>query len=124
MPLNATLKQYTDFAWNFLNLTLTDFNPIQRNSTSVSGIPAESNTYTYLDEFEGKDETIKTLEVITVFENRAYKITFSSPQFDFDDLLPTVQKIINSIKILPMPPCHFIKNETMPYGGACELAPP
>ena len=35
--------------------------------------------------------------------------------------MPAVQKIIDSLKISPMPPCNFVENENVTNGGKCVL---
>jgi len=87
-------------------------------NTTLAGYPAVNSTYTYLGEYKEQDEIIKALEVFTLYENRAYVISYFSPQLEFDDLRPKVQKMLDSFKIMPMPPCNFVKDE---YGGKCVL---
>ena len=62
--------------------------------------------------------------MILLSGNKTYEIKYESPQLQFDDLLPTVEQMISSMKILPMPPCNFVReaNDTV-YEGKCILKP-
>jgi len=60
-------------------------------------------------------------EIMTIKENKAYRFTYKSPILEFDDLLPTAQKMIDSLNIMAMPPCKFIEDKESAYGGKCVL---
>ncbi len=73
--------------------------------------------YTYL----GEEEIVKVQEIMTIDDNKAYHVTYTAPVLEFDDLLPTVQKMINSVKVLPMLPCKFEEDKESAFGGKCVL---
>jgi YVTN family beta-propeller protein len=81
-------------------LTKTRLNPVideQRNATILSGNPAAEQVYSYFDDIRGK---IKLMNVVTIEGNNAYIITYFAQEPKFDHYLPTIQKMINSFKIL------------------------
>ena len=55
--------------------------------------------------------------------SHAYEISYTSPRLEFDDLMPAVQQIIDSLKIFPMPPCNFVRDEPSSSEGKCILKP-
>ncbi len=94
-----------------------DFEMLESNSTTLSGLPATKIIYKYL----GENEIIKVEEIMTIKDNKAYHFIYTSPILEFDDLLPTVQKMIDSVNILAMPPCKFVEDKESAYGGKCAL---
>ena len=53
------------------------------------------------------DELVQAVKIFS--GNKTYEIEYQSPQLQFDDLLPTVEQMISSFKILPMPPLQLCK---------------
>lgn len=121
-PKNLTLEEYTDFLNKGNNFTLIDYNLLELNDTLLSSLPAKKIVYSYLGEYNDESEIIKVLNIVTIPGNRAYSFSYHSPILEFDDLMPTVQKIIDSLKITPMPPCNFTKNENSTDSGKCVLS--
>lgn len=121
LPKNSTLDEYINYLETTNKFAYTDYNVENSSSTTLASFPARELLYTFIDEYQGQDEIIKVLEVIAYSGNRTYEVKYTSPQMQFDDLTPIVKKMINSIKILPMPPCNFVQNDTESFGGKCTL---
>jgi hypothetical protein len=113
LPKNTSLDEYVSFVESSAKFSFTDYKIENLTDITVSGLPAKKLVYTYFDQYQGQDEFIKTLEVIALSGDKSYEITYKSPHLQFDDLFPIVQRMIDSIKILPMPPCNFVKNENV-----------
>lgn len=121
LPKNATLKEFLNYLEVSNKFVYTGYKPGNTSSTTLSGFPAIKSIFTYLGEHNGTDEIIRVLQVSTIYGNRIYTVSYFSPQLEFGDLMPTVQKMIESFKIMPMPVCNFVKDE---YGGKCVLSDP
>jgi hypothetical protein len=119
LPQNSSMEEILDYLNTAGRFEFTDYKLGEINNTSISGFPAKKSTYTYLGEYNGSDEIIKVLEILTIHDNKAYVVSYFSPQLEFDDLMPVVQKMIDSFKIMPMSPCNFVKDD---YGGKCILS--
>lgn len=120
-PRNVTLEEYVTFGNMGRNFTLMNYKLIEVNDTLLSGFPAKRSVYSYLGDYSDESEIIKVLEIVTIPGNRAYTVTYDSPILEFDDLLPIVKKIVESLKITDMPPCNFVENENFTGGGKCVL---
>ena len=109
IPKNTTLQEYTSYhsggKFSFTDYKLEDF-----GNTTLAGLPAKKMVFSYLGDYKGQDQYIRSLNVITISGNNAYEISYSSPRLEFDDLMPAVQQIIDSLKIFPMPPCNFVRD--------------
>lgn len=123
-PRNVTLDEYVNLFSKVKNLSLIDYKLLEVNNSLLSGLPARKSVYSYLGENNDENEIIKVLEIVTIPGNRAYTVSYHSPILEFDDLLPTVQKIVDSLKITPIPQCNFVKNENFTEGGKCVLKSP
>ena len=118
LPQNTTEEDLLDYLDTIGRFEFTGNKLEGTNNATMAGFPALSSTYTYIGEYKNETEIIKGLEIVAFNGNRAYAISYFSPQLEFDDLLPVVQKMIESMKISPMPTCNFVNDE---YGGKCQL---
>ena len=107
-----------------LKFDSTNYKQESLSDIVIAGLPAKKLLYTYFGEYQHQDELIKGLQATIFSGNKTYEIKYESPQLQFDDLLPTVEQMISSLKILPMPPCNFVRaaNDTV-YEGKCVLKP-
>ena len=121
LPQNTTQKDLTNYLDTAGRFEFAGYKLEGINNTTMAGFPAVSSTYTYIGDYRNETEIIKVLEIIAFNGNRAYAISYFSPQLEYDDLLPIVQEMIESIRIFAMPPCNFVKDQ---YGGKCVLSPP
>jgi len=125
LPKNTTIDEYVSYIEASEKFSVTDYKRENLSDTTIAGLPAKKLIYSYFDEYQGQDEFIKAIEVIALSGDKSYEIKYESPQLQFDDLFPIVQSMIDSIKILPMPPCNFVRNEnvTSSYAdqGKCVL---
>ena len=121
LPKNSTLEEYVAYLDKTNKFAYTDYKRENMSNATVANLPAKELLYTYMDEYRGEDEIIKVLEITASSGNRTYEIKFTSPQFQFDDLIPTVRKMIDSINILPMPPCNFVRDNASLSEGKCTL---
>ena len=127
LPKNTTIDEYVSYVEASEKFSVTDYKRENLSDTTIAGLPAKILTYSYFDEYKGRDEFIKAIQEIALSGDKSYEIKYESPQLQFDDLFPIVQRMIDSIKILPMPPCNFVKDEniTSSYAdqGKCVLRP-
>jgi hypothetical protein len=119
LPQNSSMEEILNYLNTAGRFEFTGYKVGDISNTSMAGSPAKKSTYTYLGEYNASDEIIKVLEILTIHGNRAYVVSYFSPQLEFDDLMPVVQKMIDSFKIMPMSPCNFVKDD---YGGKCILS--
>jgi|SRR5215208_1869193 serine/threonine-protein kinase len=92
---NITLDEIASANINALNQSLIDFELIELNATTLSGNnPAHKVVYTNR---EGKDER-KTMQVLSIKEDKVYLITYTAEASRYDRYLPTIQKMIDSFR--------------------------
>ena len=118
------MEEYISYIQASQKFSFTNYKQESLSDIVIAGLPAKKLLYTYFGEYQHQDEFIKGLQVILLSGNKTYEIKYESPQLQFDDLLPTVEQMISSLKILPMPPCNFVReaNDTV-YEGKCVLKP-
>lgn len=119
---NTTLEEYAG-SYTGGKFSFTDYKLEEFGNTTLAGLPAKKIVFSYLGDYQGQDQYIKSLSVITISGNNAYEISYHSPRLEFDDLMPAVQQIIDSLKIFPMPPCNFVRDEPLSSEGKCVLRP-
>jgi len=92
---NIPLNEIASANINALNQSLIDFELIELNATTLSGNnPAHKVVYTNR---EGKDER-KTMQVLSIKEDKVYLITYTAEASRYDRYLPTIQKMIDSFR--------------------------
>jgi hypothetical protein len=93
---NIPLNEIASANINALNQSLIDFELIELNTTTLSGNnPAHKVVYTNR---EGEDER-KTMQVLSIKEDKVYLITYTAEASRYDRYLPTIQKMIDSFRI-------------------------
>ena len=93
---NVTLDDYTSAILNSYK-NATGVKILDSSATTLAGQPAHRVVYTD-DRVEGIK--LKKMQVWSVLNNsKAYVITFGSEESKYDDYLPQVQKIMDSLKI-------------------------
>jgi hypothetical protein len=87
--LTTTINDYNDSQ---------DFKVIESNTNNIlGGYPAYKLVYTDVD-----DDNInyKDMEIGTIIEDKVYSVTYDAAEEEYSVYLPTVQKMIDSFKIL------------------------
>ena len=94
---NPTLDEYTNKIIN-LRKSLPNFQLIESTPTLLSGgYQAKKIEYSYSNPIVG---TTKALEVITTIDNnKVYLLSYNADAGRFNSYLPTVQKMIDSLRI-------------------------
>ena len=93
---NISLDEVVNANINNLKQSLTDFELIELNATTISGNnPAYKVVYTNR---EGEDEH-KTMQVLSIKEDKAYLLTYIAEKRKYSDYLPTIQNMIDSFHI-------------------------
>jgi eukaryotic-like serine/threonine-protein kinase len=76
-----------------------DFTMLQSNPNAIlAGNPAFSVTYTDKD-----PDLFKGMDIVTIKNGRAYDISYTADFGNYDNVLPTVQTMINSFTITTSP---------------------
>jgi len=124
LPKNATIEEYISYIQASQKFSYTNYKQENLSDFVIAGLPGKKLVYTYFGDYKHQGEFIKGLQVILLSGNKTYEIRYESPQLQFDDLLPTVEQMISSLKIFPMPPCNFVRqaNDTISE-GKCILKP-
>ena len=97
----TTLDQYTKTSDGLLNQMLGSFNTTieSRPSSigSIAGLPANERILDIKQPAVGLD--LKSTQVFTVRNNKAYIITYTVEPAEFPDYLPILQRMVNSFHI-------------------------
>jgi eukaryotic-like serine/threonine-protein kinase len=84
---NMTLEEYTN-----TQINPSEENLLESNTTTLSGIPGYKIVFTNV-------AGLKTMQVWTIKDDKAYIITYVAKEEDYDKDLLIVQKMIDSFKI-------------------------
>jgi eukaryotic-like serine/threonine-protein kinase len=92
---SISLEGYTNISVNEITQFFTDAIIHESYSTKLSNLPAHQVIYS------GKEEgyNVKRMAVWTLKNNKAYIITYTAEESQYDKYLKTAQKMINSLKI-------------------------
>jgi hypothetical protein len=95
--VNENLNQYLTTTINDYNDTLNDFEVIESSTNSVlGGLPAYKLVFTYVDD----DIYYERMEIGTIIGDKVYFVTYESEEEEqYSDYLPTIQKMIDSLKV-------------------------
>ncbi len=94
---NIPLDEVISANINNLKQSLIDFELIELNATTLSGNnPAHKVVYT---NSEGEDKH-KTMQILSIKEDKAYLLTYSAEKRKYSDYLPTIEKMIDSFEIV------------------------
>jgi serine/threonine-protein kinase len=92
---SGTLKQYQESREKAIKRDLESSQVIDRNEPTVAGGDGREIIVTS----EDNGEKIKNMYVMTLRGNKAYLINYTATIDDYDRFLPTVEKMIESLKI-------------------------
>jgi serine/threonine-protein kinase len=84
---NMTLEEYTNSQINLLEENL-----LESSSATLAGIPGYKIVFTNI-------EGLKTMQVWTIKDDKAYIITYVAQEEDYEKELQVAQKIIDSFEI-------------------------
>jgi serine/threonine-protein kinase len=84
---NLTFEQYNNTEINSVEGQI-----VESNSTMLAGMPAH--------EIVSTNAGVKIMQVWTVREDKAYTITYTAEEEDFDDDLPIAEKVKESFQII------------------------
>src|SRR5918996_2351226 len=92
---NMTLARYTNGSLNAYRNISDSVTILESNATDLAGLPAHRIVFTE----EMQNQQFKKAQVWTVKDNKAYVITYSAQATKYDDYLPSIEIMINSLKI-------------------------
>ncbi|MEA5530213.1 protein kinase [Dolichospermum sp. UHCC 0684] len=92
---SGTLKQYQESREKAIKRDLESSQVIDRNEPTIAGGDGREIIVTS----EDNGEKIKNMYVMTLRGNKAYLINYTATMDDYDRFLPTVEKMIESLKI-------------------------
>jgi hypothetical protein len=94
--LNLNLNEYLTRITNDYKAKLKEFKVIESNTNSIlAGKPAYKLIFT-----DEEDEIYyKTMDIGTIIEDKVYFLSYVVQREQYSDYLPTVQKMIDSLKI-------------------------
>jgi serine/threonine-protein kinase len=84
---NMTLERYSD-----AEISSVEGQIVESNSTALAGLPAQEIVLTNLG--------IKTMQVWTIKEDRAYSVTYTAEEEDFEYDLPVAKRMKESFQII------------------------
>jgi serine/threonine-protein kinase len=84
---NMTLERYSDAEINSVEGQI-----VESNSTALAGLPAHEIVFTNLG--------IITMQVWTIKEDRAYSVTYTAEEEDFEDDLPVAERMKESFQLI------------------------
>ena len=95
---NITLENYTDTGLKGLSkyVPSLDSRSIVNNSINIGNTTAQQIEFTIKDLLH--NSYYKVMEVVLLKDNKAYIITYVSPQSEYDQDLPNIQTMVNSFK--------------------------
>jgi eukaryotic-like serine/threonine-protein kinase len=95
--LNLNLNEYLTRITNDYKAKLKEFKVIESNTNSIlAGKPAYKLVFT-----DEEDEIYyKTMDIGTIIGGKVYSLSYVAQREQYSDYLPTVQKMINSLKIM------------------------
>lgn len=112
-----TLNEYLDAVLDSYKLQFTDFQILEIENSTLSQKPAVKVIYTH----NIVDDILKKLQIFTINDQKGYYIEYASPELEFDDYQYIVEKMINSLEILKMPPCNYVKESYDSLFEKCTL---
>jgi eukaryotic-like serine/threonine-protein kinase len=95
--LNLNLTEYLARITNDYDARLKDFKVIESNTNS--SILASKPAYKLVFTDEEEEIHYKTMEIGTIIGDKVYLLSYAAQEEQYSDYLPTVQKMINSLKI-------------------------
>jgi hypothetical protein len=92
---SMTLAKYTNGSLSGYRNISDSVTILESNTTTLAGQPAHRIVFTE----DVQNQQFKKTQVWTVKDNKAYVITFSAQGPRYDDYLPSIESMINSLKI-------------------------
>jgi hypothetical protein len=92
---SMTLAKYTNGSLSGYRNISDSVTILESNTTTLAGLPAHRIVFTE----EAQNQQFKKTQVWTVKDNKAYVITFSAQAPRYDDYLPSIEIMINSLKL-------------------------
>jgi hypothetical protein len=95
------LTQYAEQIVSNYNSTLTDFrlNEIDTETARLGNNDSPAYRIVYTERLQPDNIDLKTLEIGTVLEDRVYIITYHAEAARYDQYLPIIEEMINSIQL-------------------------
>ncbi|WP_458747443.1 hypothetical protein [Candidatus Nitrosocosmicus sp. T] len=106
---NTSLHDYSNNAIKILSMTMDNFQLLDSNSFVVSGTEWERILFTH----ESDKRVIKVLQFWSIKDDYVYIVSFGTTSNSYLSYLPTVDKIISSIKIITKNTTDNIVNGTV-----------
>lgn len=104
--VNVIIQDLSKTSWNLEQYTIYSIYEIQNNfengivlesrEKEVSGLKGHHLLYVYKED----DSVFKALAEYTIFENKAYLITFIAEEKEYDRYIDDVKKMIDSFRII------------------------
>jgi hypothetical protein len=92
---NISLEVLNNANIDNLRNSLVDFELVESTATTIAYNPAYKIIYT---DTVGQDER-KTMQVLSIKEDKVYLITYTAEASRYDRYLPTIQKMIDSFRL-------------------------
>jgi hypothetical protein len=90
------LAQYASGSISDLKQSVKNFKLVGLNTNSVlAGLPAYKSIYTYV----GENTIFKDMEIGAIKGNKVYILTYEAGINEYNDYLPIIQKMIDSVEI-------------------------
>ena len=97
---NITFNEYVDNALNEFKNEYRDFKLISNNSTMIDNHNGRKLSYSYIAGIEPLSIKLIMIHNIISDGNKVYVLTFGTPPDKYYEYLSSVQKMVNSFKIL------------------------
>ncbi|NER36121.1 MAG: protein kinase [Oscillatoria sp. SIO1A7] len=96
--VSETLAEYADSSEQQIRSNLPQANIIQRVDTTLAKRPAYELTYEGIDDKDGT--TVRRMEVATLWQYKAYVLTYEAEASDYPNWEATAREIIDSFELL------------------------
>ncbi len=94
---NITLQEITKVQMSDLKRSNPDLKVLESTSTTFAGKPAYKIVFSAID---NKEVERKAMQVWTVIGNKAFLITYKAEPDKFSRYLPTIERMIDSFKVI------------------------
>jgi hypothetical protein len=113
------LQLYINAGIDILKKSLSNFDLISSNATTLGGVPAEKMVYTANLPSGLK---LKFIQSFAIKDTTGYIVTSGTLPDDFTNYLPTVQKMISSFSFVPITTPLSTSNESVPEASSANQA--
>jgi eukaryotic-like serine/threonine-protein kinase len=94
---NIPLQEITKVQMSDLKRSNPDLNVLESTSTTIADKPAHKIVFSAID---NKEVERKAMQVWTVIGNKAFLITYKAEPDKFSSYLPTIERMIDSFKVI------------------------